>query len=364
MPIKFQPLFTLSPKLVGLLLEIECVKEKVKHLPLTAKILGSLRESAKLMTTHYSTLIEGNRLTTDEVKKVLLHKGHFPGKELDEKEVKGYYLALEELEHLVARGSPITEKVIQTFHALVMGEGKKRVKPTPYRSGQNVIKDSQTGGIVYLPPEAKDVPGMMKGLIDWIAYQKDLPCPIVAGIAHYQYATIHPYYDGNGRTARLLTTLILHLGGYDLKGIYSLEEYYARNLLDYYRAITVGPSHNYYLGRAEGDITQWLEYFCKGVLEAFTRAKEQMEKEKTKGSPDQGKILRTLDPKKRKVLELFQNYEVITNQQVIALFDFKARTGAKLCQTWTQEGFLETVNPSRKKREYRLGRKYQKLIFL
>lgn len=71
------------------------------------------------------------------------------------------------------------------------------------------------------------------------------------------------------------------------------------------------PSHNYYLGREEADITEWLEYFCAGVLEAFTRAAQQMEKGKTSGSSDQAKILHTLDPKQRKVLELFQNYEII-----------------------------------------------------
>ena len=66
--------------------------------------------------------------------------------------------------------------------------------------------------------------------------------PIKAAIAHYQYATIHPYYDGNGRTARLCATLILHLGTYDLKGLYALEEYYARNLKAYYEALTIGSS--------------------------------------------------------------------------------------------------------------------------
>lgn len=78
MPIKFQPVFQMSPKLVGLLLEIERVKERVKTPSSNAENIGSLRESAKLMTTHFSTMIEGNRLTTDEVKEVLLHKGHFP----------------------------------------------------------------------------------------------------------------------------------------------------------------------------------------------------------------------------------------------------------------------------------------------
>ena len=56
--------------------------------------------------------------------------------------------------------------------------------------------------------------------------------PVVVALAHYQFATIHPYFDGNGRTARLLTTLILHRSGYGLNGIYSLEEYYAQNLDD------------------------------------------------------------------------------------------------------------------------------------
>jgi Fic family protein len=71
----------------------------------------------------------------------------------------------------------------------------------------------------------------------WIKAQDELPAPLKAGIAHYQYATIHPYYDGNGRTARLMTTLILHQSGYGLKGLYSLEEYYARNLPAYYKAL-------------------------------------------------------------------------------------------------------------------------------
>ena len=60
---------------------------------------------------------------------------------------------------------------------------------------------------------------------------------IIAAIAHYQFATIHPYFDGNGRTARLLTNLVLHKSGYGLKGIYSLEEYYATNLQADYDAL-------------------------------------------------------------------------------------------------------------------------------
>ena len=93
--------------------------------------------------------------------------------------------------------------------------------------------------MVYLPPEADDVPALTAQLVAWVNAELergDLPAPIVAALAHHQYATVHPYYNSNGRTARLLTTLTLHRTGYGLKGIYSLEEYYARNLTGYYPA--------------------------------------------------------------------------------------------------------------------------------
>jgi Fic family protein len=108
--------------------------------------------------------------------------------------VLGYYAALEKAEQIAASMVAISENHIQTLHALVMADGRKKIKPTPYRDGQNVIRDSRSRSIVYMPPEAKDVPVLMKALVAWISFsQRDsLPCPIRAGIAHYQFATIHP----------------------------------------------------------------------------------------------------------------------------------------------------------------------------
>ena len=75
----------------------------------------------------------------------------------------------------------------------------------------------------------------MRDLVEWICKQASiLPVPLLAGIAHCEFATIHPYYDGNGRTARLLATFLLHKYGYGMHGIYCLEEYYAKNLPAYY----------------------------------------------------------------------------------------------------------------------------------
>lgn len=360
MQIKFSPNYIITSKIANSLMRIEAVKEKILHLPLTATVLTSLRETARLYTTHYSTMIEGNRLGPDQIEVVLKHEGHFPGRERDECEVKGYYAALTKVEQLAAAGTPITEKIIQALHAIVMADGK--VKLTPYREGQNIIRDGRTRSIVYMPPEAKDVPKLMKGMINWEHNAIDIPCPIVAGIVHYQFATIHPYYDGNGRTARLLTTLIFHLGGYDLKGLYSLEEYYARNLGAYYEAISIGKSHNYYMGRAEADITKWLDYFLEGAAISFENVLKRMAEAASQGSTDQTELLRKLDPRQRKVVSLFQEFSVVTSKQIGELFGFKPRTSAQICRDWCEEGFLEVVDSSNKGRKYKLSRLYKKLI--
>lgn len=363
MPIKFSPHYTITPEIASYLIRIEAAKEKVLHLPLTPTVLTSLRETARLYTTHYSTMIEGNRLAPQQIEAVLKHEGHFPGRERDEHEVKGYYAALNQVEQWARLGSPITEKMIQTLHALVMADGREKVKATAYRDGQNVIRDGRTGGIVYLPPETCDVPPLMHGLVKWIQESKAIPCPIVAGIAHYQFATIHPYYDGNGRTARLLTTLALHLGGYDLKGLYSLEEYYARNLGAYYEAISIGDSYNYYAGRAEADITKWVAYFTQGMAVSFENVLRRMSEADKQGSPDQSHLIQQLDPKQRKALPLFQEFESVTSHQIGDLFGFKPRTSAQLCKDWVEEGFLEIIDFSRKGRKYKLSSKYKPLIF-
>jgi Fic family protein len=231
----FSPRFTITPMIVQGLMRIEAVKHAIDALPVTPRVLANLRKTARLFSTHYSTMIEGNMLTQEQVAQVINEDQHFPGRERDHAEVRGYYAALDEAEELARDRVELTEAALRRLHALVMGSGKTRIKPTPYRDGQNVIKDSGRQGIVYMPPEAADVPLLMKDLVAWIVAKDDLPVPLKAAVAHYQFATVHPYYDGNGRTARLLTTFILHWGGYGLKGLYALEEYYARDLSAYSR---------------------------------------------------------------------------------------------------------------------------------
>jgi Fic family protein len=360
MQLKFDPSYILTPKIVACLMRMEVIKEKVAHLPLTPIVLNSLRETARLFTTHYSTMIEGNRLGPDQIEEVLKHGGHFPGRERDELEIKGYYAALNQVEKWASAKEKITERTIQTLHALVMAGGKISVKPTKYRDGQNVIRDARTKAIIHMPPEAKDVGKLMAALAAWINQNMQLLCPIVASIAHYQLATIHPYYDGNGRTARLLTTFILHIGGYDLKSLYSLEEYYARNLGAYYEALSIGDSHNYYLGREKADITKWVEYFIEGMTVSFENVLRHMAA--VQGSTDQSNLIKVLDGRQRRALQLFREFETVTSHQIGELFGFKPRTSAALCSQWVKNGFLVIADPSNRGRKYKLSKKYRSLL--
>ena len=357
----FTPTFTINSNIASALMRIEGARQAIEHSPITPSVLGALRESARLYSTHYSTMIEGNRLTQEQVTRVIEKRQHFPGRERDETEVLGYYSALETLEQLAAAAKPIKEEQIQFLHALVMAGGKTKVKPSAYRDGQNVIRDGRTQAIVYLPPEVKDVPILMDELVTWIARsERDrLPCPLRAAIAHYQFATIHPYYDGNGRTARLLTTLVLHLGGFGLKGLYSLEEYYARNLRAYYEALTIGPSHNYYMGRAEADISSWIEYFCNGVAESFDAVKKRSEQAAGVGTVDVSPLLRRLDPRQRKALTLFQAAETITSRDVEKLFDISQRMARNLLSNWVSEKFIVIADAAKKSRKYRLSPRFE-----
>jgi Fic family protein len=357
----FSPRYSITPAITRALMAIEADRQAVAALPIDVAMLASLRETARLSATHYSTQIEGNRLTQAQVKQAV-GGAKFPGRERDEAEVRHYYQALEEVERLAADSGPLTEKEVQRIHGLVM-TGKP--KPTPYRTEQNVIRNSLTRGIVYLPPEAKEVPALMADLARWINKELragDLPVPLIAGLAHYQFATIHPYYDGNGRTGRLLTTLILHKAGYGLKGIYSLEEYYARDLKGYYEALTVGPSHNYHLGRAEADVTGFLAYFCRGMAEAFSAVRAQAAQAAQRAAPDRAPELRNLDPRQRRLLELFRQHHIVTAAEIADHLGLSRRTAVMLCRRWLATGFLALHDPSRKGRSYRLGKTYDALV--
>ena len=356
------PKYTITKEILADLTKIEAVKNNFENKPLSPVLLSSLHNSAKVTSTHYSTQIEGNHLSLKQVENAL-YSGNKAAKEYqghDEKEVKAYYEAINYMEKYLESNEPFSESFIQKIHTLVENE-KKTIS---YRDGQNAIYDSADGSLVYLPPEAKDVPVLMKDLVQWIKNNIDkLPTPVIAGLFHYQFVTIHPYYDGNGRTARLITSYLMRKYGYGLKGIYSLEEYYAKDLNHYYQALATSAHHNYYFGREDADLTSWLEYFIKGIAISFESIATKAEQEQNKGFiTDKAPILRKLDIKQRKILELFTEYEEITSAQAGQYLGISSQSGRLLLNKWVEEGFLKIVNQAKKNRTYALNNEYEELL--
>lgn len=359
----WSPRFTLTPAIARGLMQIEAARALVEHTPLPPAAEAELRAHARVRAVHYSTFIEGNRLTMSQAKAAISDANlQIAGRERDVSEVRNYWNALLRVEDWAQKKKPLTEELIKRLHALV--EVGPRAKPTPYREGQNAIKNSSTGALIYLPPEAEDVPSLMASRVAWAAEaeRSGLPAPLIAGLVHYQFVTIHPYYDGNGRTARLLATFILHKGGYGLNGFFSLEEHHARDLPGYYQALTTHPHHNYYFGRSEADLTPWLEYFISTLAVVFEAVRLTAQKCAFEGRQAEPEELRRLDHRERVVLGLFASKETVTAPQVAAELGLSERMARNLLTDWVRDGWLEVADPSRRARSYSLSAKYRQYI--
>lgn len=352
----WQPRYTLTNSIVNRLMEIESVRAQVDANPPPPVVIAEMSRRARIRATHFSTRIEGNRLSLAEAEEVISGGRGVPhGRERDVAEVRNYWEALARVEEWAADGRRVTEDLIRRIHAVIMNG--KRSAPQPYRAGQNAIRDSVTGALVYLPPESPDVPALMHDMVAWIrsADKEGVQPAIVAGLAHYQFVTIHPYYDGNGRTARLLATFILHRGGYGLGGAYSIEEYHSRDVRSYYRALDVGGHHNYYFGRADADLTPWLEYFVETLAEVFDSAREEAARYAQSGLPVEPDELRRMDRRARTVLALFARRESITAADVAASLGLSPRMARVLIVAWVTDGWLVVADPSRRARKYSLS---------
>src|SRR5437763_16774890 len=100
------------------LMRIEAVKQAIQTLPITPRVLANLRETSRLFSTHYSTMIEGNRLTQEQVAQVIRGDQHFPGRERDQAEVKGDYAALDEGEGLARGREKVSEASVRRLHGV------------------------------------------------------------------------------------------------------------------------------------------------------------------------------------------------------------------------------------------------------
>ncbi len=272
----FNPKYTLNNKILSELTAIAEAKGMIDRAKILPQQELRLRRQAIIRMTHHSTEIEGNRLNIGQVE-ALYAKKKIDAPDRDIYEVKNYLNALKYIEKLVADKKAITERVILKIHKLVTDKTLAPQFSGHYRPGPIYVVRRQFGvpqETLYTGPEAKQVPKLVADFIAWLkdSEAKNINPVIVAAIAHLEIAAIHPFNDGNGRTARALATLLLYQRGYDFRRLFALEDYYNTNKQAYYKAINVGKTYD----ARRTDITSWLEYFVKGFRKEIDEVKNKI----------------------------------------------------------------------------------------
>lgn len=194
------------------------IDEKLKVLnsfrPLPASQVAKLQEQFKIEMTYNSNAIEGNSLTLKETFLVINEGLTIKGKPLkDHLEAKDHFEALKYLNDLIEHDKKhtVSEVLIRQLHQLVMLE-TDREWAGKYRDANVIISGSD-----HTPPDALEVPGLMQSLIRWIGNNQGKMSPIeLASIVHHKVVYIHPFFDGNGRTARIVMNIFLMQAGYPL----------------------------------------------------------------------------------------------------------------------------------------------------
>lgn len=353
--------FKYTTELVNELIKIEKYKSSLDFLYLPTRTKQKLLYEAKLKKTHFSTSIEGNVLSIHQVERVIQSKND--GKRLNaEQEVQNYWEALTFLESSAKEKREIDLEFILKLHDIIEKKGNKIVRigfrnPTP-PGVLFAVYDSNTQIPEYIPPESKDIEPLMNELIIWYNQNKDLPVAIRAAVMHYALVSIHPFYDGNGRTSRALATYILMLNEYDFKGFNSFEEYYMSDLDGYYSSLQMGLPPLFYDGRENPPhLETWILYFCKVMAinaeNIYLQAKEATAREM---SP----LITNLTKKDLTLIRycLENNIHSIKTKELSVVFGVTTRAISKWAKEWVEKDILVPNSGTKRITSYRLHEKY------
>ncbi len=262
---------------------IDAAREVVLNAPLIPAWEAKFKKEAVERSVHHGTHLEGNRLSEEEVKDVLDGKDVL-ARDRDIQEVINYRNVLKFIDSIASKIGPgkpyiLTLETILEIHRITTDKILPTESSGEFRVRQVVIRNSQTGQVSFTPPPAVEVPYLVEDLVNWINNEdtKEMHPVIKAGIIHYELSRIHPFVDGNGRTARAVATLVMFLDGYDIRKFFSLEEYFDDNPMDYYLTLQA-VSNQLVLDTHERDLTPWLDYFVEGVAIELNRVKEAVKR--------------------------------------------------------------------------------------
>src|SRR3989344_3491700 len=254
----FDPKFSFTPKLVNTLSSIERLYGQLLGESLIPSLALKLSQENQILATHFSTSIEGNPLSSIDVTNIIL--GDQIPTTKSEKEVKNYFSVLNKIFILAKKHEPINADLTEKLHIELMKgvDGKEEIGK--FRNGPVFVGHKTKMEIVvkHNPPfhKASEIKNALSELYNWLVVDDEIHPLIKAGIMHHQFAYIHPFFDGNGRLARILTAYYLLLKQYEVVKYFILDDYY-----DVDRQLYSDTLHS----ADKGDKTHWIEYFLEGI---------------------------------------------------------------------------------------------------
>ena len=271
----FEPKFSFTSKIVNSLASIERLYGSLLEQELVPSLALQLSQENQILATHHSTSIEGNPLSPHDVTNIIL--GDAIPTTKSEKEVKNYFQAINRVNVLVKQHQPLSIALTLQLHKELM-HGLYHGEPGHFRDSEVFIGHKTKTDLVvkHLPPfnKASEIEDAIGELYEWVNYSKEELHPLIrAGILHHQFAYIHPFFDGNGRLARILTAYFLLLKQYEVVRYFILDDYYDIDRQQYSDMLHSAD---------EGEATGWLEYFLEGIAFSLQAALARIKKLKRK----------------------------------------------------------------------------------
>ncbi len=273
----YAPKFGITNAILRNIGEIEAAKEVIETAPLVPSFEKQFQTDAVARTVHHGTHIEGNELSFEQTKRIL------EGQEViararDIQEVINYRNVTALIDELAAKRGDYDINMLLDIHRTTVDKIVSPEKVGVLRTTQVIIKDENTGNIILSPPPFVQVSFMLEDFFAWLNLpeSKEFHPVIRAAIVHYILVTIHPFVEGNGRTVRAFSTLILLREGYDIKKFFTLEEHFDSDPGTYYQALAeVDKQSKNIMAR---DLTAWIEYFTHAVSVELTKIKDKIRK--------------------------------------------------------------------------------------
>lgn len=289
-----------------------------------------------------SSRIEGTRTNIEEA--LTEEKEIDPEKRDDRKEVNNYVnamnTAIEELKTL-----PLSNRLIRNTHNILLASGRGKYKnPGEFRQSQNWIGGASLTDAVFIPPAHTELSELLTDL-ELFLHNNDIKIPhlVRIAIAHYQFETIHPFLDGNGRIGRLLITLYLVSSGVLDKPLLYLSDFFERNKTLYYDNLT--------RVRTKNDIGQWIKFFLTGVIQTAENSVLTLKKiTDLKASIEKERIIPLGKRSKQALKFLHQLFKkpVVTVKMVQAMTELSPKAANDLIKVFVDKKILvETTGHQR-----------------